>query len=515
MIETIQQKGKTVQGHLPFINPATGEQFGQIQTSNPDEVNAAVAEMKAAARTWGKKPLRERIRVMKQLHQLLFDEIDQLTAIITQDTGKPRQEALIEVFTSLNYFSTLLKRAPQWLKDEKVSTGLQFFKKAWIQQKPYGVVAVIAPWNYPFILTINPILGALISGNTVVAKGSEVTPAVASLMETLFQRIPELKAYIRFVYGGGEVGAALVAAAPDLIYVTGSVETGRKISEAAAKNLTPVVCELGGKDPMIVLADADLESAARWGVWGAFSNSGQTCMAPERVYVVEAVYEPFLQAVKKEVETLRVGYSFETEAENNYGSMTSPNQLKIVSDYVADAIEKDAHILCGGDHEAMFHEPTLVIDINDKMKLMQEETFGPVMPVIKVRDAQEAIRRANDSPYGLSASVFGEDISQAKQVAEALEVGTVNINDTLTHYGIPELPFGGVKRSGNGRSNGKAGLLEFTQPIGYVSGKPKSFDIATIIRKPGNYHIAKGALLALLAPSFRQKWAGVKALLGR
>ncbi len=515
MNEIIRQKGKTSQGRLLFINPATAQAFGEIATTDPEGVSSVVAEMRAAGVVWGKTPLRERIAVMKQLYQLLFDEIDEITAVITQDTGKPRQEALIEVFTSLNYFSTLLKKAPQWLKTERVGTGLQFFKKAWIQQKPYGVVAVIAPWNYPFILTINPILGALISGNTVVAKGSEVTPAVGALLQRYFGRIPGLSDKIRFVFGGGEVGAALVAAVPDLVYVTGSVETGRKISEAAAQNLTPVVCELGGKDAMIVLADADLEAAARWGVWGAFSNSGQTCMAPERVYVVNSVYEAFLDAVQREIERLQVGYSLQVDAKNHYGSMTFPKQVEIVTDHITDAVEKGARIVCGGNHNGMFYEPTLAVGLSESMKVAREETFGPVMPIIPVNDAAEAIQRANDSPYGLSASVFGEDEAQARRVAAALAVGTVNINDTLTHYGIPQLPFGGVKRSGTGRSNGKAGLLEFTQPIGYVSGKPKSFDIATLIRKPGNYSLAKGALLALLAPTFQQKWAGVQQLLRR
>lgn len=513
MLNAVQQKGKTSNNRLPFINPATGEEFGSITTTTPEEVNQAVSEMKATSASWATKPLRERIKLMKELYQLLFDEIDQITAVITQDTGKPRQDALIEVFTSLNYFSTLLKKAPRWLKDKKVSTGLQFFKKAWIKQKPYGVVAVISPWNYPFILTLNPILGALVSGNTVVVKGSEVTPAVEEYLDSLFNRIPALKETIRFVYGDGSVGTALVNANPDLIYVTGSVETGRKISQAAAKTLTPVVCELGGKDPMIVLADADIEAAARWGVWGAFSNSGQTCMSPERVYVVESVYGPFIQAVQKEIQTLKVGYSFEPESKNNYGSMTFPRQLNIVTDQLEDALQKGVKQLTGGSHKGLFFEPTLLTNITDEMLVMQEETFGPLLPVIKVKDEEEAIQLANDSPFGLSASVFGEDLTRAKRIAESLAVGTVNINDTLTHYGLPELPFGGVKQSGNGRSNGKAGLLEFTQPIGYVSGKPKSFDIATIIRSPGNYHFAKGAMLALLAPTFKQKWAGVKALI--
>jgi len=420
---------------------------------------------------------------------------------------------MIELYTCLNYFNTAMKNASQWLREEKVSTGLQITKRAWVKQKPFGVVAVISPWNYPLVLMLNPVLGALIAGNVVVVKPSEYTPATAAFIETLFKRVPELKPYIRFVYGDGQTGAALVSAPPDMIFVTGSVRTGQLISKAASETLIPVVCELGGKDPMLVLEDADIEAAARWGTWGAFTNSGQTCMAPERVYVVEAVYDDFLKAVLEEIAGFRVGYSLDENSSYHYGAISFPHQLQIIVEQLRDAVEKGASILRGGSHDGVFFQPTIIIGVDSSMRLLQEETFGAIMPIIKVKDEAEAIAMANDSPYGLSASIFSEDLSRAKRIAEELEVGSVNINDTISHYGIAEMPFGGVKASGYGRSNGREGLRAFTYSAGYVYGKPRSWDIATKLREPGNYRRTKATMFATLAPTWRQKLAGLWALL--
>lgn len=513
MLDNLVNKGKIVNGKLPFINPATGEQFGEVPAATEAEIRSAVGQMRSQAPEWEKTPIKERMRILRRFYALLFNELDHITAVISQDTGKPRQDALIEVFTSLNYFNTMLNKAPRWLADETVNTGLQLFKRAYIKHRPYGVVAVIAPWNYPFILAINPILGALIAGNSVVAKLSEVTPAVGVLMEELFAQVPELSKNIRFIHGDGKSGAALVDAAPDLIFVTGSVRTGQLISQAAAIHLTPVICELGGKDAMIVLDDADLKAAAQWGAWGSFSNSGQTCMAPERVYVSEAVYDTFLTTVKAEAAAYRVGYEPGTESAFNYGSVTFPRQMEIVQTQLQDALEKGATLHSGGRAKDMFFEPTILTGVTDEMLLLKEETFGAIMPIIKVKDETEAVRLANQSEFGLSASVFSENPERAKRVAEALQVGSVNINDTLTHYGIPEVPFGGVKKSGSGRSNGKAGLLAFTRPAGYVSGKPSAYDIGAAVRKPGSYRTIKNAMYTMLAPSLKQRLSGLWELL--
>ena len=264
---------------------------------------------------------------------------------------------------------------------------------------------------------------------------------------------------------------------------------------------------------MIVLQDADLDAAARWGVWGAFSNSGQTCISPERVYVVEEVYEAFLSKIRVEVDKVRMGYSTDVDSAYHYGSMTYPRQLGIVQSHIDDAVQKGARILTGGSHDGMLFQPTVLVDVDETMLVVQEETFGPVLPVIKVENEADAVARANDSVYGLSASVFSEDPARAQRVAESLQVGSVNINDTMSHYALPELPFGGVKQSGHGRSNGREGLLAFTTTAAYVHGKPVRWDIATKLREPGSYRRAKAMMLATLAPGWKRRLNGLRDVL--
>lgn len=513
MNDTVNNKGRIIDGYLQFINPATGEIFGKVKASKPKDATETLEKSRKAAEKWSALPLSRRISILKKLYAHIMEKTDEITLTITQDTGKTRQDALIELLTTMNYFNTTLKKAPKWLKDEKVSTGLQFMKRAYITRRPYGIVAVIAPWNYPFVLTMNPILGALIAGNSVIVKGSEVTSAVNVLMEELFAAIPELDGIVRFLHGDGSIGAALVEARPDLIFVTGSVRTGQLISKAAADTLIPVICELGGKDPMIVLDDADIETAVRWGAWGAFANSGQTCMSPERIYVVEKIYDQFIKALQKEIESMKIGYSDHESAAYHYGSITFPKQRNIVTTQIEDARKKGARVLTGGKGEGMFYEPTLITDITDEMLLMKEETFGAVMPVIKVKDEKEAIAKANNSEFGLSASVFSKSNKRADRVARQLQVGAVNINDTMSHYGIPELPFGGVKQSGHSRSNGKIGLQEFTYTMGIIKGKPRSFDVATQVRNPGNYRRARGSLYLTLGKGIGKRLAGLRDLL--
>ncbi|MBN1264332.1 MAG: aldehyde dehydrogenase family protein [Anaerolineales bacterium] len=513
MKDFLERKGTLVEGRLPFINPANGEQFGSVPAASAADARCAVLQMRVLTGEWGRRSLKSRIQLLRKFYQVLFDEIETITTVISRDTGKPRQDALIELYTCMYYFDTLLRKAPQWLRREKVPTGLQMFKKAELRWKPYGVVAVISPWNYPFVLTMNPVLGALTAGNTVVVKPSEFSAAVGAGMEALFRKVPELNDCIRFLHGDAVVGSALVESGPDLVFVTGSVSTGKAILSTAAKSVTPVVCELGGKDPLIVLEDADVLAAARWGLWGAFSNSGQTCMSPERIYVVSDVYNEFLETCLQEAQKIRVGFSEEAEAPYHYGPMTTIQQLEIVERQLDDAVGKGAVVRFGGEHNGMFFQPTILTEVDSSMALLQEETFGPLLPVIRVRDKAEAVYLANQSAYGLSAAVFGENLFQAIEVAEALEVGSVNINDTMSHYGLPRLPFGGVKQSGFGRINGRDGLRTFTVPASVVYGKPKPYDIGTILRKPGKYTLAKSTMLAVLGPTLKDRIKGVLQLL--
>ena len=491
---------------LSFENPATGEEFGAVRSHTPHEVRSEVDQMRAAYKVWSEKPIEERIRILTQFQGEMLDSLDEITAVMNRDTGKSRQDALAEVFITADVLRAYLKRAPHWLRKRRVSSGIFLFKRAFVEPVPYGVVAVISPWNYPFTLAVMPVLSALLAGNTVVLKPSEVAAATGQMIERLFNRVPDLAPFVRVVYGDGSVGAALVNSRPDFIYLTGSPETGKKVLKAAADYIIPVAAELGGKDALIVLEDADLRQAARWALWGACYNAGQTCMAVERVYVVQEVYDEFLRYALEEAKSLRMGYSEAIDSPYHIGPISDPRQMEIIERHLSDAIKLGARVLSGGKREGNYFEPTVLVDIDQSMAIMQEETFGPVMPVIKVRDVEEAIRLANDSRYGLSASIWTSDIERAKRVASRVEAGSVMINDAIAQFALPMLPFGGMKDSGFGRTHGKEGLLVFTRSKSYVFGTPpKSWDVATIGRNPGKYRLLAAIMHLLFGISPRQR----------
>ena len=492
--------------YLPFTNPATGEQFGQVAVTSPEEAQAAVSDLRQASREWGRRPVAERVAVLRQLQAVLVEARDEISATITQDTGKPRQDALIEVFITVDMLNDTCRNAAAWLRRERVSSGLYLFKRAFVEPRPYGVVAIIAPWNYPLALCVPPMVAALAAGNTVVLKPSEVTAATGALVERLMARVPELSPYVRVVHGDGSLGAAIVSAPPDFIFLTGSTPTGKKVMRAAAEHLTPMICELGGKDAMVVLDDADLEAAAHWGAWGAHFNAGQTCMAVERVYVQAAAYDAFVDKAVAATRALRVGYSLSADAGHQVGPVTFPHQMDVIEQHMADARSKGARVLTGGQRHGWFYEPTVLVDVTHEMLVMREETFGPIMPIMRAADEAEAIRLANDSPFGLSASVWSQDPARASRVAEQLHTGSVIINDSIAHFGVPQVPFGGVKQSGFGRTHGKAGVLQFTQPHGYVEGgTPQAFDVATVLRQPGHYWLGTALLRLFFGVTPRQR----------
>ncbi len=475
---------------LPFINPATGEQFGQVAVSGEEEIQRACKELRLNFEVWRRKPVAERVRILRLLQEVIIDSVDEITAVINQDTGKSRQDALIEVMMVVDRMQSYYRHAEKWLRRRRVPPGLYIFRKYYTEPHPFGVVAVLGPWNYPFDLSMSPVLSALLAGNTVVLKPSEVTAATGALIQKLFRRVPELSPYVRVFHGDGAVGAAIVNRSPDMVFLTGSTATGKKIAAATAQTLTPFLYELGGKDPMLVLERADVKAAAKWGVWGAFYNTGQTCMGVERVYAVEAVYDEFLTAVLEETAKLKMGYTADLDNPNHVGPLTFDRQVNIIRDHLGDAIAKGANVLTGGKFDGMFMEPTVVVDVDHSMKLMREETFGPIMPIMKVKDETEAIWLANDNPYGLSACVWSADMRQAKRAAHRLQVGSVNINDAISHYPVSELPFGGVKQSGNARTHGKDEVLQFTQLRSYAVGRPPlPFDLATQMRYPGHYKL--------------------------
>ena len=501
---------------LSFTNPATGAKFGEVQTTTPEAVQNSVEEMRQSFAIWSGKSVKERIRILRKFQTLLIDKRDEITNVLNQDCGKSRQDGLIELFVTVDMLAQYCSQAPKWLKRKRVSSGLYLFKQCFVEYRPHGVVAVIAPWNYPLTLSLPPVLAALLAGNTVVLKPSEVTAATGVLIERLIQSVPELAPFVRVVHGGGQVGAALTQAKPDYIFVTGSTPTGKKILQAASENLIPVALELGGKDAMIVLDDADVDAAARWGVWGAFFNTGQTCMAVERVYVVESKYEEFVRRSISYAKEFKVGYAIDADSPYSMGPVTDPRQVKVIESHLEDALAKGARVLTGGKEQGMFYNPMVMVDVDHSMRLMQEETFGPIMPIMKVKDEAEAIHLANDSSFGLGASVWSQSNSHAKKVADQVEASSVIVNDSIAQFGIPMLPFGGIKDSGFGRTHGQEGLMQFTRPFSYaVGGAPIKWDIATILRENGHYDLATAIMGVVYGTTLKQKWETLSQLFRR
>lgn len=450
---------------LTMQNPATGAILGKLPEASPEDVRMTMNRARAAAASWSTVPVRERVGYLTRLRHYLVEHGEELARKISEDTGKVTLEALMtEIFVTADSLLYYEKHAEQILAPKKVPTPLVLWpKKSYVTYKPMGVVAVISPWNYPFQLSVVPVLSALVAGNAVILKPSEITPYTGLLMEELFRAIPFPDGVVHVLHGGRTVGQALIEAKPDKIFFTGSVATGRKIMAAAAEHLIPVELELGGKDPMIVFEDANLERAANAAVWGAFTNAGQVCMSVERVYVQEGIYESFVKRVTEKTAALRQGYPDAAEI----GSMTSPQQVQIVREHVEDAAARGATVVTGGRFEetSMFIPPTVLTGVTHEMKVMREETFGPVLPIMPFRTEEEAIRLANDSPFGLNASVWSRNMDRARRVAFSLESGNVCINDVIVSVANPHLPFGGVKMSGMGRYHGPEGLYAFSHIV--------------------------------------------------
>ncbi len=440
-------------------NPATGELVGTVPDMGDGEVRQAVQQARAASRDWAATSVEDRMEHLLSVRERMLERVDDLVDLICAETGKTRTEALFsEITVTAELIAHYAKRAPKVLAPRKVSTGAFKSKQAVKYHEPYGVVGVISPWNYPFTLAMAPVVTALAAGNTVVLKPSEVTPLVGEAAGALFADAAEHRDVVQVATGGGGTGHALVTGGVDKISFTGSVATGRKIMEAAAATLTPVLLELGGKDPMVVCEDADLDRAAGAAVWGSMFNAGQTCISIERVYVPEALHDEFVEKVLERARKVEVG--------TDIGSMTFPPQVDIVEGQLADAVEKGAGILLGGrraEGDGLQFEPTVVTGVNHDMALMTEETFGPVLPIMKVKDGEEAMRLANDTRYGLDSSVFTASKERGAELSARMRAGSVCVNDALVNYGLPALPFGGYGESGFGRAHGDEGLLEMSR----------------------------------------------------
>ena len=444
---------------LQLRSPATLEPIGEIEVATADDVRAAVERARKAQPAWAEASFNERATYLRRALRALLAREDEFAAAIARETGKPEVEILAtELVSACDALEFYAKRAKKLLADRTVPLHLMKNKKLRLVYKPLGVVGIVTPWNFPFILSLNPTLQALVAGNAVVLKPSEVTPLSGRLVEELLASAGLPEGVFSLVIGDGETGAALLESGVDKISFTGSVATGRRVAETCGRLLIPCTLELGGKDPMIVCADADLDRAARGAVYGAFTNSGQVCTSTERVYVVDEVADAFTRKVVEETARLRQGASGEFDV----GAIIAASQMGIIEDHVRDAVERGARVLAGGRRNpalaGLFFEPTVLADVSHEMKVMRDETFGPVLPIMRVRDEDEALALANASRYGLNANVWTRNKRKGTQLAKAIESGCVVVNDCMITYGVTESPFGGVKESGIGRVNGEIGL---------------------------------------------------------
>jgi len=458
-------------GRIAVHNPATGELIGHVDDMSPAQVEAVVERARRAQPGWEALGFDGRGDVMYELRHWLVQNRDRVLDVLVKENGKTREDALLaEMFYVCDALGFWAKNARKYLADERVKTHspLLIGKKVVVRYRPHGVVGVIGPWNYPLTNSFGDCVPALMAGNSVVLKPSEVTPLTNLMMGEAALECGAPADVFSVITGAGRAGAALVDNV-DMIHFTGSTATGRKVAVQAAERLIPVSLELGGKDPMIVLRDADIERAANMAVEWGFRNSGQICISVERVYVEEPVYDAFVQKVIEKTRALRQGVPGEP-GKIDVGAMTNPPQIDIVRSHVQDAIDKGAEVPVGGkapEGPGQYFEPTVLTGVDHTMKIMTEETFGPTLPIMKVRDADEAVRLANDTRYGLNSSVFSKDIAKGEQVARRLTAGNACVNDALMNYLALEAPFGGSNESGLGARHGSAGIRKYcaTQTI--------------------------------------------------
>ncbi len=447
---------------ITVCNPATGKKIAEMNVSTADEVRMAAVRARIAQKAWEGFDFQTRASVLYRFRDLLIDHKEDIADTLTAESGKPRGEAYgNELFYVCDAIGFWAKSAARYLKPQRIRPHLLKSKKIFSIHSPLGVVGIISPWNFPLVLTIGEAVPALMAGNAVLIKPSELTPLTACLGVGFAQEAGLPANLLQAVPGYGETAEALIDCA-DMISFTGSVETGKRVARRAAERLIPVSLELGGKDPMIVLKDADLERAANACVWGALMNSGQACTSIERVYVEEPVYGDFTDKVVEKVRALRQGASQDNV---ELGCMTSEKQIAIVESHVRQAVVKGSRVLTGGRRlslsNGLYFEPTVMIDVDHEMEIMREETFGPVIPIMKVKDLDEALRLANDSRYGLGSSVFTRDAGKGWEVAEKIRGGSVCINDSLVNFVIPDAPMGGIKDSGLGRRHGAEGIRKY------------------------------------------------------
>ena len=450
---------------LTIREPDTGREIGRVPVRGAEEVREMVDRARIAGRAWADRPVEERADRLRRLKELLVERMDQVADTVSRETGKTRVDVYVgEIHPACDSLAYAAEHAARVLGERRHRLLGPGTHRGRIRWEPYGVAGIITPWNVPLPITAGVAASALAAGNGLVLKPSELTPYTSLAFRDLAAEVLPDPDLVQVATGDGSTGQALVDAPVDVLSFTGSGETGRAVMERAARHLTPVVMELGGKDPMIVLEDADLERAARGAVWGAFFHAGQICQSVERVLVHRDVHDRFLRLVVEETRDLGTGPRSE---DPDVGALTRPEQVQVVEEHVEDARSKGADVLSGGrrrEGPGTFYEPTVLAGVTPDMRVFREESFGPLLPVTAFADEEEAVRLANDSRYGLDAYVWTGDRHRGWRVARQLEAGSVMLNDCIVNYGLPDLPFGGVKESGFGRIHGEEGLRAFARP---------------------------------------------------
>ncbi len=451
-------------------SPVTLAPLGEFECASAEDVHGAVERGRKAQAAWAKQPVRERTRALWRLLDQFVARQDEIIDAVIAETGKARSEAIrMEVFACCDAITYYAKRAEKFLAPERrgIHGLMGFSKRLTLVYKPLGVVGLITPWNGPVVLALNPLVQAVVAGNAVLHKPSEVTPFSALLLKRLTEDAGWPADLHQVLQGDGATGAALIESGVDKISFTGSVATGRRVAEACGRRLIPCTLELGGKDAMIVCADADLDRAAQGALIGSCMNTGHYCCGTERIYVVDEVYDAFVGKVVDGARKLRQS----DHGEFDVGAVFWDKQLSIIESHVQDAVAKGAKVLVGGRRnpglKGLYYEPTVIVDVNHGMDLMTKETFGPVVAIQRVKNEEEALALANDSDYGLNGNVWTRDVAKGERLAARIETGGACVNDMAITYGVPEAPFGGVKTSGVGAVNGPQGLRNYchAQPI--------------------------------------------------
>lgn len=487
-----------------ITSPITKKVIKEIEPADTEEILEKMKRAKEAFLLWKNKTVKQRLRTMKNLRNIMVESLDRIVEDLAVATGKTDMDILTgDVMTCLETIKYYQKHAKKILAPKRREGGILFLgSKFYVQHHPIGVVAIFSPWNFPLQLSLIPVITALISGNAVMLKPSEVTPTVGDMVKDLCQKAGVPTELVQVIHGAKETGQKLIQAKPDKIFFTGSVAAGKSIMKAASENLIPIELELGGKDPMIVFADANFERAVKGAVYGAFTNAGQVCVSVERLYVERPIYNTFVDAVKEEVKKIKVGFGKEADV----GGMISMNQIPIIDAQIQNALDNGANLVSELKKDDRFYYPVILKDVNHTMDIMREETFGPVLPIMPFDKEEEVIELANDSEYGLNSSVWTRNIRKARRVASQINAGSCAVNDVIKNITNPSMPFGGEKHSGFGRYHGPEGLYSFSrqQSLMVHSGRGKKelnwFPYNTTI-----YNIVRKMMLMLYADKTLKK----------